>query len=49
MVEAANAFLISSFAVPIKAPKISVIAPTITTSNCAIGAASKTKLERVMR
>ena len=49
MVEAANAFLISSFAVPIKAPKISVIAPTITTSNCAIGAASKTKLERVIR
>ena len=39
----------SSFAVPINAPNIKVIAPTITTNNCAVGAASKTKLERVIK
>ena len=49
IVDAASAFLMSSFAIPIIAPKIRVIAPTITTKSCAVGAASKTKLERTMR
>ncbi|CAB4915280.1 unannotated protein [freshwater metagenome] len=49
MVDAAKAFLISSFAVPINAPNIKVMAPTITTNNCAVGAASKIKLDRVIK
>ena len=39
----------SSLAVPTIAPNRSVIAPTITTSSCAVGAASKIKLERVIK
>ncbi|CAB5061978.1 unannotated protein [freshwater metagenome] len=49
MVDAARAFLMSSLAVPINAPNINVIAPTITTNNCAVGAASKMKLDRVIK
>ena len=39
----------SSLAVPINAPNIKVIAPTMTTNSCAVGAASNTKLERVIK
>ncbi|CAB4739067.1 unannotated protein [freshwater metagenome] len=39
----------SSLAVPMIAPKRRVIAPTITTINCAVGEASKIKLERVIK
>ena len=39
----------SSLAVPTIAPKIRVIAPTMTTRSCAVGAESKMKLERTMR
>ena len=39
----------SSFAIPMIAPNINVIAPTRTTTNCAVGALSKMKLERTMR
>ena len=49
MVEAASAFLMSSFAIPIIAPKSKVIVPTITTANWAVGALSNTKLERVIK
>ncbi|CAB4617119.1 unannotated protein [freshwater metagenome] len=49
MVDAASAFLISSFAVPITAPNNNVIEPIIITINCAVGATSKIKLERVIK
>ncbi len=49
IVEAASAFLISSFAIPIIAPKRSVIVPTITTASCAVGALSNTKLDLVIK
>ena len=49
MVDAASAFLMSSFAVPIIAPKRSVIAPTITTSKRAVEEASKIKFERLIK
>ena len=49
IVDAANAFLISSLAVPITAPNNKVITPTIITINCAVGAASKIKFERVIK
>ena len=39
----------SSLAVPTRAPNIRVIAPTITTKSCAVGAASKTKFERTIK
>src|SRR5690625_278456 len=49
IVEAANAFLMSSLEVPTMAPKSNVTAPTITTTSCAAGAASKIAPERTIR
>ena len=39
----------SSLAVPTNAPKSNVIAPMIATASWALGAASKTKFERVIK
>ena len=39
----------SSFAQPMIAPMSSVIAPTMTTAVCAVGAASKIAFERTIR
>ncbi len=39
----------SSFAQPTTAPKTSVMAPTMTTTSCAVGAASKIGAERTTR
>ena len=47
--EAANAFLMSSFAVPMIAPKMSVTVPTTTTAVCATGAPSKIGPDRTTR
>ncbi len=41
MVDAANAFLMSSLAQPMIAPNSSVTVPTMTTASCAVGARSK--------
>src|SRR5690625_4864030 len=49
MVEAARAFLMSSLEVPTIAPNSSVTAPTITTTSCAAGAASKIAPARTIR
>src|SRR6476659_9290471 len=49
MVDAARAFLMSSLAQPTIAPNISVIAPTMTTTSCAVGARSKIGCDRTTR
>ena len=49
IVDAASAFLISSFAVPMIAPNNKVIPPTMITISCAVGAASKIKLDLVIK
>ena len=49
MVEAASAFLMSSFAQPTIAPNSRVIAPMMTTTSCAVGAASNSAPERTIR
>ncbi len=49
MVEPASAFLMSSLAHPMIAPASRVAAPTMVTTSCAVGAASKIGPDRTIR